>query len=1679
LYGQVPAYYNGTNITQTGENLKTSLATLISSNITVLSYTPGVWNALKQTDLDLSNPKNILLIYGYDDTDTNIINDRARGVNNNGGNKGDWNREHAYPRSLGNPNLGSTGPGSDAHHLRPSDVEFNSLRNNHPYADGSGNAGLIGGNTWYPGDEWKGDVARMMMYMYVRYGNQCLPNAVGTGTQTYHPDMMDIFIEWNVEDPVSQIEINRNVLLESIQGNRNPFIDNPAFATAIWGGPQAEDTFNTTNTDIEAPTNPTNLVAANTTQTTTVLSWGVATDNVGVTTYQIFNGTTLEGVVIGTNYTVTGLTPNTTYTFTVKALDAASNVSVASNKLSVATLEGVIVVPPTGDFIAFQGYEGTSADTWNYTASPVNCNDGGSDVWDIVSSVGSISKANTATSFFGVRDLEGNCGTVSGGTLSFDAVDITGYTNVSLSFAINIIGYDVTNGDTVSYEIFHDEVSQGVQTITVESPYSTADWEQITAIVPNTVASVRFVLFVKQNGGSDYAGFDDVKLEGTTTLATVPSILINEIDVDTPSIDTKEFVELYDGGIGNTALDGLVLVFYNGSNNQSYAAYDLDGYTTNAEGYFVVGNVGVSNVSIVIPSNGLQNGADAVALYTGDATDFPNNSAVTTDNIVDAFVYDTNDGDDTDLLVMLNLGEVQINEAAAGNKDSHSSQRIPNGSGGAKNTSTYTQLIPTPGTQNGGITVKPTASILINELDADTAGTDTMEFVELYDGGTGNTILDGFVLVFYNGSNNQSYAAYDLDGYTTNAEGYFVLGNSAVPNVSIVIPTNGLQNGADAVALYTGDATSFLNNSAITMTNLVDALVYDTNDNDDVDLLKLLNIGEVQINEDELGNKDGHSLQRTPNGVGGTRNTATYIQAIPTPGTENDAIISPPTAINIFDARNSADGEVVTISGVLTVADELSGPAYLQDTTGAIAIFDELVHGDGNFIIGDSITVTGTKNTFKEQLQIRTVTNVENNGTPKKPITPLTITLSELVNHPAELVQITNPSFPKPGDILFGNANYALTDVSGNGEIRIDSDVKAIVGLGQPETCGEIIGIVGRFFEIYQIIPRSAADISCAREYVPPTIPVKIPKDKTFDVVTWNIQWFGDEDNPPNISDAIQKERVKTIITRLNADIYAVEEIADVLLFEQMVKELPGYEYVLSPAVSRPNVPEVNQKLGFIYNTATVEVVTTKVLLESIHPLYNGGDNSALVDYPSTTDRFYASGRLPFLMTANVTIGGETEQINLVALHARANGSRDAQRRYDMRKYDVEVLKDTLDDQYANSKLILLGDYNDDVDETVASITNTTSSFEAYIKDTINYTIVSKTLSNQGFRSYVFRENMIDHITISNELDKNYIKESARVHYEFYDSDYSRKTSDHFPVSARFQLKELSVVGIEGTNLTCNGATDATATISVEGGAKPYSYKWNTGQTTATITGLVPGVYKVIVTDALGYKITDTITILAPEPISVTTTIGARVNFGYVAESCTSISITEIQGGLAPYSYVWSTGAITAELEVCPEETTIYTVTVTDTNGCRAIKKITLEVEDVTCGNNPNRQKVQVCYRGRNSCVSQRIAEKYIANYGASLGVCNNSSQVAITNLRLYPNPVSNNLNIKLNANLASDVKFVIFNHYGRRVFKKKASIDAGESILTYDLSYLCRGTYYLKVVINGTVQKTSILLKH
>lgn len=347
------SYYNTLNLHVTGITLKEELSKKVEETHTQFLFYEQIWNATKATDLNPENNQEVLLLYGYENgSDTNNTNDRTRNINDNGGNSGQWNREHVYSQSLGTPPLSDTGPGADAHHLRPADSQRNSSRSNRKFTNGSGNSGIQNNGGWYPGDEWKGDVARMMMYMYIRYPDRCGMTNIGIGDSSNTPDnMIDLFLEWNVDDPVSDVERQRNTYHENTsnenaQGNRNPFIDNPILATRIWGGASAEDTWGIfTNNDTEAPTTPTQLNVTDITTFSAAISWNEASDNFGVTSYDIYVNGQIALATTNTEVTLSEFNPNTSYSITIVAKDIANNQSEFSDPLLLTTLEDI--TPPS------------------------------------------------------------------------------------------------------------------------------------------------------------------------------------------------------------------------------------------------------------------------------------------------------------------------------------------------------------------------------------------------------------------------------------------------------------------------------------------------------------------------------------------------------------------------------------------------------------------------------------------------------------------------------------------------------------------------------------------------------------------------------------------------------------------------------------------------------------------------------------------------------------------------------------------------------------------------------------------------------------------------------------------------------------------------------------------------------------------------------------------------------------------------------------------------------------------------------------------------------------------------------------------------------------------------------------------------------------------------------------
>ncbi len=226
------SYYSGTYTydklsDMSSSSLKSSLSTLMKSTHKYVSSYDDCHYKAHQTDCENENGKSnkLLLLYtSYTATQSEW----------NG-----WNREHVWPKSLGGNN--TSGGGADLHHIRPSDAVVNSTRGNKKYGEADGGkavngsnpaTGYLGGHygTYFePNDDVKGDVARICLYVLVRWGSNWGADSI---TEVFQS--VDVLLEWCELDPVDTWEMGRNEVVQAIQGNRDVFIDYPEYAWILY-----------------------------------------------------------------------------------------------------------------------------------------------------------------------------------------------------------------------------------------------------------------------------------------------------------------------------------------------------------------------------------------------------------------------------------------------------------------------------------------------------------------------------------------------------------------------------------------------------------------------------------------------------------------------------------------------------------------------------------------------------------------------------------------------------------------------------------------------------------------------------------------------------------------------------------------------------------------------------------------------------------------------------------------------------------------------------------------------------------------------------------------------------------------------------------------------------------------------------------------------------------------------------------------------------------------------------------------------------------------------------------------------------------------------------------------------------------------------------------------------------
>lgn len=503
---QIPSNYY-TTATGTGYTLKTQLYNIIKGH-TDKGYA-GLYTTYQTSDRDyyFENDGTILDMYSEKPTGTDPYSYSA-GTTQRCGTysvEGDcYNREHIIPQSTFN----SAAPMvSDAHFITPTDGKVNGQRSNYPHGPVTSatwtslNGSKLGASTtsgysgpiFEPINEFKGDIARMYFYFATRYENTVAGYSYamfnGTSNQVFTTAFLNLLITWHNQDPVSNREIARNNAIYTSQNNRNPYIDHPEYVQKIWN-PTA---------DAQAPTSPANLVSSAKTTTTISLSWTGSTDNTAVTGYNVYMDNVLKTTVTGLTTTITGLTASTAYSFTVKAKDAAGNISATSNTLNITTA----ATGSTATDLLFSEYiEGSSnnkaLEISNVTGAAINLSiysikkqTNGAGAWSTgLSLTGTL---NNGSKFTIVNSLmASSCYPISSANISTSATEMAFNGNDAVGLFKNGVLIDIIgtfNGGTANFAA--DQTLRRKATVTAPTTTfnKTTQWDSYTSDTCNNLGS--------------------------------------------------------------------------------------------------------------------------------------------------------------------------------------------------------------------------------------------------------------------------------------------------------------------------------------------------------------------------------------------------------------------------------------------------------------------------------------------------------------------------------------------------------------------------------------------------------------------------------------------------------------------------------------------------------------------------------------------------------------------------------------------------------------------------------------------------------------------------------------------------------------------------------------------------------------------------------------------------------------------------------------------------------------------------------------------------------------------------------------------------------------------------------------------------------------------------------------
>jgi endonuclease/exonuclease/phosphatase family metal-dependent hydrolase len=269
----------------------------------------------------------------------------------------------------------------------------------------------------------------------------------------------------------------------------------------------------------------------------------------------------------------------------------------------------------------------------------------------------------------------------------------------------------------------------------------------------------------------------------------------------------------------------------------------------------------------------------------------------------------------------------------------------------------------------------------------------------------------------------------------------------------------------------------------------------------------------------------------------------------------------------------------------------------------------------------------------------------------------------------------------------------------------------------------------------------------------------------TLDVASWNIEWFGATGNGPS-NEALQLQNARDVILGSDFDIWGVAEITDQAAWNSLESQLTGYtgflagESVVTSGSAYYSAGE--QKVGILYRSSIATLLGAKVIL-------------------TANDADFA-GRPPLEVRLNVTLNGTTQEVVVIVLHMKAFDDVPS---WQKRQAASAALKTYLDATHPTKKVIVVGDWNDDVDTSITS--GQATPYQNFVGATGSWAFPTRALSLAGIPSTTGYPDIIDHHLNSNELNATLVSGSTEVYrVDTYISSYDATTSDHFPVLTRY-----------------------------------------------------------------------------------------------------------------------------------------------------------------------------------------------------------------------------------------------------------------------------------------------------